>query len=415
MSNRYADCRDLAAQYGQEHLLQFYSELSPEQQETLLDQVESIDFAWMQDLYLQAKAGQDDRSQAIEYKPLSAQEKVSLSDACLADYRMQGLELMADGRFAVVTMAGGQGTRLGHPGPKGTVDIGLPSGASLFEIQCMRLAEGSRLCGRTIPWYIMTSRENDEETRRFFQEHQYFGYDPQSIVFFTQKMLPMVDGNGKLLLEEKGKIREGADGHGGLFRAMLASGVVEDMKNRGISWIFVGGIDNVLVKPCDPVFLGFTHVSGCPLGAKTLIKRDAKEKVGVFCRKNGRPSVVEYTEISDEMAEARDEAGQFLYGDAHILCNLFHFRVFHEMGDRGLPYHVAWKATSFLNEKGEKVTPVAPNAYKFEAFLFDAFEYFDDIALFRTRREEEFAPVKNRSGEDSPETARALYLAAERG
>ncbi len=415
MSSRYELCREKAAAYGQEHIFRFYSELSPDEQERLLNQAESIDFAWMRELYRQAEAGLENAEQTPELAPLPATEKSLLSDALLRHYESVGLQVMRNGQFAAVTMAGGQGTRLGHAGPKGSVDIGLPSGESLFAIQCRRLTEGSRRCGRTVPWYIMTSRENDAETRRFFQEHQFFGYDPNAITFFVQKMLPMMDRNGKFLMEEKGKIKEGADGHGGIFGAMLQSGVVADMERKGISWIFVGGIDNVLVRLCDPVFVGFTQESGCLLGAKSLIKRDAKEKVGVFCKKNGRPTVIEYTEIPDSVAEARDGAGQFIYGDAHILCNLFHFRVFREMGEKGLPYHVALKKASYLDENGSLVTPQSPNAYKFEAFLFDAFHFFEDMAIFRVAREEEFAPVKNKMGEDSPETARTLYLAAEKG
>ena len=319
---------------------------------------------------------------------------------------------MREGKFAAVTMAGGQGTRLGHNGPKGTYDIGLSDHMSLFEIQCMRLKKKKEELGVNIPWYIMTSKENDAATRAFFEEHNYFGYDKDSVMFFIQCMLPMIHKeDGRIVLCEKGKIKEGADGHGGIFTAMLRSGVAADMKRRGIAWIFVGGIDNVLVRLCDPVFVGFMEASGNMIGGKSLIKRDPYEKAGVFCKKDGKPYVIEYTEISDEMANLKDEAGNWVYGDAHILCNMFHISVFDTMGDKGLPYHTAVKKAAYIDESGALHTPEKPNAYKFEAFIFDAFHFFDDMAILRIKREEEFAPVKNKEGEDSPATARALFEA----
>ncbi len=407
----YQEVFTKAKQFGQEHLFRYYEELSQEEQEALVESVANIDFEQMQELYQLAKRGEVSGTGTIT--PISVTEKTGVSQEVLKAWEDYGMKLMAEGRFAAVTMAGGQGTRLGHNGPKGTYDIGLESGASLFQIQCDRLKRRSEACGHSIPWYIMTSRENHKDTVAFFEAHDYFGYNKEDILFFRQFMLPMIDFDGKVVMDSKATIKEGADGHGGIFRAMAACGIVEDMRKRGVEWIFVGGIDNVLVKLCDPTFVGFLAKNGYRLGGKSLIKRDAKEKAGVFCKRDGKPYVVEYTEISDEMAELRDDQGTFVYGDAHILCNMFRIDALEAMGSKGLPYHVAVKKAPYVNEDGQVVTPEAPNAYKFEAFIFDAFSQYDEMGILRVERETEFAPLKNKSGEDSPETARALYTAAE--
>lgn len=407
----YQEVYTKAQQFGQAHIFRYYDELSAEEQTALVESVSNIDFAQMQELYQLAKRGEVSGEGVIT--PIPVTEKRNIDQDVLQAWEDYGMKLMGEGRFAAVTMAGGQGTRLGHNGPKGTYDIGLADGASLFQIQCDRLKRRSAACGHSIPWYIMTSRENHKDTVAFFEAHNYFGYNKDDILFFRQFMLPMIDFEGKVVMDSKATVKEGADGHGGIFRAMAACGIVEDMRKRGVEWIFVGGIDNVLVKLCDPLFVGFLAKNGYRLGGKSLIKRDAKEKAGVFCKRDGRPYVVEYTEISDEMAELRDSQGTFVYGDAHILCNMFRIDALEAMGSKGLPYHVAVKKASYVGEDGQVVVPESPNAYKFEAFIFDAFSQYDEMGILRVERETEFAPVKNKTGEDSPETARALYTAAE--
>lgn len=410
MNEKFKKAQELTEKYGQQHLLAFYGELTEKQQESLLDQILSIDFELMCNLYKQAQAEMVGGAEIKgEITPIGCTEKKNLTEEQLAAYDAKGRELMKNGQFAAVTMAGGQGTRLGHNGPKGTYDIGLDSHMSLFEIQAMRLKKKKEELGVNIPWYIMTSKENDAATKAHFEANNYFGYDKDSIMFFVQCMLPMIHTDGKVVLCEKWKIKEGADGHGGIFTAMIKSGVAADIKKRGVKWLFVGGIDNVLVRLCDPVFVGYMEESGKMIGGKSLIKRDPYEKAGVFCKRDGKPYVIEYTEISKEMAEMVDNDGQYIYGDAHILCNMFNASVFDIMGDKGLPYHTAFKKTAYIDANGNEVTPEKPNAYKFEAFIFDAFNFFDDMAILRIKREEEFAPVKNKEGEDSPATAKALY------
>ena len=220
----------------------------------------------------------------------------------------------------------------------------------------------------------------------------------------------MLSTDGKILLDEKGKVKEAADGHGGVFQSMKHDGVIYDLKARGIEWIFIGGVDNVLVKPVDALLIGLSIDKKVKAAGKSIVKANPHEKVGVFCYRDGKPSVIEYSEISDEMAEELDENGELKYGESHILCNLFNIEAIDTISQMKLPYHIAHKKAKYMDENGEIVTPTEPNAYKFEAFLFDAFESLDDLAILRVKREEEFAPVKNAEGVDSPETARKLYL-----
>lgn len=263
--------------------------------------------------------------------------------------------------------------------------------------------------GVSIRWYIMTSRENNAETVEFFQENNYFEYGKENIKFFIQTELPMLNENGKILLETKSKIRKAADGHGGIFKTILNSGVVKDMQRKNIKWVYIGAVDNILSKMVDPLLVGLTIDKKVLAGAKSLIKACPEEKVGVFCRKNGKPSVVEYTEISKEMSEEKNENGELKFSESHILCNIFSIESVIKMGETNFKYHVAHKKSNYIDEKGILIKPEKPNAYKFESFLFDSFERLEDIVILRVKREDEFAPIKNAEGVDSPETAANLY------
>ena len=404
----FDEAKKLTAKYGQEHILRYYDEITDDDKLRLLDRISKIDFEKL-DILLKT----DDKPNVITdgLEPYEAFVKEELSEGENEKNLKSGAEIMKSGAFAAITMAGGQGTRLGYDGPKGAVKIGLKNDMSLFQIQCERLKVSSEKYGKYIPWYIMTSDENDEQTRNFFEENDYFGYPKEYITFFVQNMLPMTDFNGKIILDGKNHVKEGADGHGGVFSAMRNGGVVEDLIRRGIKWTFIGGVDNVLLRLADEYFVGFAENSGCKVAAKSLIKRDAYEKVGVFCKLNGRPHVVEYTEVSEEMANARNGEGEFLYGEAHILCNIFSTDAIRELTavDSSFKYHVAKKKTNYVDASGEVRVPDKANGIKFESFIFDAFDEFDKIAILRVERELEFAPVKNAEGEDSPETARKMF------
>ena len=407
MEERLKKIKETLKANNQEHLLQFYDKMTTEDKEKLIEQIENIDFNLMNELYENAKKKVDFEKVSIE--PIEHVDKAKLTVAEKKMYEEKGIDAIKSKKFAVVTMAGGQGTRLGHSGPKGTFDIGLESHKSIFEILCDNFKEARRLYDAVIPWYIMTSRENNEATVNFFEEHDYFGYPKEAIKFFKQGELPMLDLNGKILLEENGFVKQAADGHGGTLKALGKNNILKEMKKDKIEWIFISGVDNVLAKLVDPLLIGMAIQNNVLGAVKSVEKTDPKEKVGVFCRKNKKVGVVEYTEISEEMASMRDDYGSLVYGDSHVLLNLYNIKALEKVSDLKLPYHTAVKKAKYIDENGKLITSKEPNAYKFELFIFDSFEMINDVVVLRTKREEEFAPVKNAEGSDSPETARKLY------
>ena len=409
MINTLEEVKAILKKYNQEHLLNGYEKLDSKKQEQLLNQILNIDFELIKSLYENTTTEKKEQEDIIE--PMEYLDKNKLYDD-YKHYENIGKHAIKNGKLAAVTMAGGQGTRLGHNGPKGTYDIGLDSHKSLFELLSDGLKEQGKKYGVTIPWFIMTSRENNEQTIEFFEKNRNFGYQKdKNLFFFIQGELPMVDTEGKILIDETGLIKQAADGHGGIYESLVESGMTNKMRELGIEWVFIGGVDNCLVKMVDPVLMGVAIDKGVTVACKSIVKANPHEKVGVFCKRNGKPGVVEYSEISDEMAEATDEDGELLYGESHILCNLFSIDAVERMGREPLPYHSAFKKAKYINKDGDLVVPTSPNAYKFEAFLFDAFGEVDDMAILRVKREEEFAPVKNAddAGVDCPSTARKLY------
>lgn len=409
MEEKLLAAKQTLQKYGQEQLLNSFSSLSKEKQSELLDAILTTDFKQMQELYETTKIKASFEN--VKLEPIAHITKAKLSQEELEKYTSLGEGAIRARKLAVVTMAGGQGTRLGHNGPKGTYDLGLDSHKSIFEILCDTMKEACEKYHVTIPWYLMTSDANNEDTIQFFKDNNYFGYPKEAVSFFIQGKLPMIDTEGKILLDEDGMIKQAADGHGGIFEAMRKNGVLYDMKEKGVEWVYIGGVDNVLAKMVDPVLTGLAISEGTLMAGKSVVKANPHERVGVFCKKDNKPNVIEYTEISDELAEAIDDKGELLYGESHILCNQFHLSALEKISTNKLPYHVAFKKASYLNDKGEVVEPTEPNAYKFEAFLFDAFSTVDAMSILRVKREDEFAPVKNAEGVDSPETARALYKA----
>lgn len=408
MDEKLKQVEQILKKYGQEQLLQGYNRQPGEKEkEEFLNDLLTIDFAQIEKLYEASKKTKDFSESKIE--PIDFVDKSKLSKEEYEKYEKIGTEKIKKGKLAVVTMAGGQGTRLGHTGPKGTYDLGLASHKSIFEILTDTLLEARKKYGVDIPWYIMTSEENNEATVNFFKKHNFFGYPESAVTFFKQGKLPMLSTDGKVLLNEDGKIKEAADGHGGIFQSMLKDGVIYDMKSRGIEWVFIGGVDNVLVNMVDAILIGLAEDKHVLAAGKSIVKAGPKEKVGVFCKRNSKPSVIEYSEISEEMASETTPNGELKYGESHILCNLFNIKAIENISKMDLPYHVAFKKAKYLDKDGNIVSPESPNAYKFESFLFDAFESLDDMAILRVRREDEFAPVKNAEGVDSPETARKLY------
>lgn len=407
MEEKYNAALAILKKYGQEHLLNGYDKLDENKKTELLNEILTIDFSQIEKLFENINTTIDFKESKIE--PIGYIEKAKLNEEEYKKYEEKGIEAIKNNKLAAVTMAGGQGTRLGHKGPKGTFDLGLDSHKSIFEILCDTLKKAYENYGVYTSWYIMTSDENNRDTVEFFEKNNYFDYPKDKIMFFKQGKLPMIDTEGKVLIGEDGLIKQAADGHGGIFYSMRNDGVIYDMKSKGIEWVFIGGVDNVLVNMVDPVLVGLAIDKKVQAAGKSVVKAYPKEKVGVFCKRNGKPSVVEYSEISEEMANATTEEGELVFAESHILCNLFSLQAIEEISKDKLPYHSAFKKATYIDKDGNLVKGEKPNAYKFEAFLFDAFESLDDMAILRVKREDEFAPVKNAEGVDSPETARELY------
>ena len=406
--DKMQDIIDLLKMYHQEHIIKLLEKLDEGKKQELIEQISKIDFHQLKELYDNTKKEIEIKENKIE--PLPYLDKNKLSREQKEEFQRLGEAILEKGEYAVVTMAGGQGTRLGHSGPKGTFKLDVyGKGKYLFEILAENLKEANQKYGKTIPWYIMTSKQNNNETIEFMEKHNFFGYDKHSVRFFAQSELPLVDVDGKLLIGKDMKIEEASDGNGGTYASLRASGCLAEMKEKGIKWVFIGGVDNALLKMADTILLGMAIEKKVQIASKSIVKTNPHERVGVFAKMNGHPKVIEYSEMPDKMAEEVDENGKLEYGEAHIMCNLYTIEAIEKISKETLIYHSAFKKNSYIDENGKEVIPQKENSYKFESFIFDAFELFDDIAILRGKREDDFAPVKNKDGDDSPKTAKELY------
>ncbi len=404
------DYREVLKENNQEQLLKVVDKLDYEKKEKLIKEIEKIDFEQINELYKTSSMEINKAIKGIIIEHVPFVDKYKLEKSKYKHLEQLGTDVMKNGKYAVVTMAGGQGTRLGHKGPKGTFMLNVkPEEKYLFQIIAENLQRENEKYGVVLPWYIMTSTENNEKTVEFFEEHNYFGYPKENIRFFNQGNLPLLSEEGKLLLDENYDIKLASDGNGSIYKSMKKEGILDDMKKRGVEWIFIGAVDNALLNMCDPILLGLTIDEGNEIGSKSVVKANPHERVGVFCKKDSKPAVIEYTELPEEMAEETDEDGELLFGESHIMCNLYSLRALEKIAEQNLPYHSAHKKANYIDENGNLIEATEPNSYKYEAFIFDGFNYFDNISILRGRREEDFAPIKNKEGVDSPETAIKLY------
>lgn len=394
--------------YNQDHIIKLLNKLEGKEKENLLKQIEEINLNEIIRLYdtlVEEKIAKESKIEAIEYL-----DKAKLSKKQISRFTSLGDDVIKKGEYAVVTMAGGQGTRLGHKGPKGTFKLDVyGKGKYLFEILAENLKEANMIYNKVIPWYIMTSNENYLETLNFLEKNNYFGYPKGHTKLFIQGKIPLIDTKGKLLINKDMKIKEVSDGNGSVFSSLKNAGILKQMKEKNIKWIFIGGVDNVILKMVDPLLLGIAIDKHLQIASKTVTKANPHENVGVFCKINGHPKVIEYSELEDKLAKEKDENGQLKYGNAHIMCNLFSIKAIEKISEEHLKYHKTIKKNSYIDENGNEVIPTNPNSYKFESFIFDSFEFFDNIAILNTKREDEFAPIKNKEGSDSPKTAKELY------
>lgn len=399
---------EILKEYKQDHIIKIMQQIDEEKQKKLIQQIEDINFEEIQDLYNDTK--KEFNVEINELKPIKAINPDRLDKDRLEYYEKLGEKVVRNQEFAVATMSGGQGTRLGYNGPKGTFKINVrPEPKYLFEIIVDTLKRANEKYNIVIPWYIMTSEENNRDIVQFMEEKSYFGYPKEKVKFFTQGKLPLISPEGKLLIDENYNIRLASNGNGSIFESMKQKHILEDMKKNGIKWVYIGSIDNVLLKMVDILLMGIAIDQKSEIATRSIFKNNARERIGSLCSKNGKIKVIEYSELPEKMIEAVDENGEILFGESHVMCNLFSLEALEKISTRKLPYHSAFKKYSYIDETGTLIMPEEPNAYKFEYFIFDSFEFFDQISILRGKREEDFAPVKNKEGVDSPETATKLY------
>lgn len=341
------------------------------------------------------------------FAPLDAVEVSEIQEK-EEEFKEIGLEALRAGKVGLVLLAGGQGTRLGFEQPKGTVNIGITREIFIFECLMKNLMKVTEEAGVFVPLYIMTNVSNNQDTIDFFEEHDYFGYDKSFVKFFRQEMVPAVDYEGRVLMVSESDIVMAPNGNGGWFSSMVSEGMLKDIHKRKIEWINVFAVDNVLQQIADPMFIGATLASGCESGAKVVRKAAPDERVGVLCTEDGKPSIAEYYEMTEEMATARKENGNLKYGFGVILNYLFREDKLEEIADRHMPIHVVEKKIPYMDEQGNKVKPDKPNGYKFETLVLDMVHMMNDCLPYEVVREKEFAPIKNLHGVDSMDTAREL-------
>lgn len=399
----YEEAKNYLSKFGQEHILKCYDELSPAEQASLLAQIDLIDLSVLENLdndnNISSKRG--------KFEPLGAATIDDIA-ANSESYEKTGLEALRAGKVAAVLLAGGQGTRLGFDKPKGMFNIGVSRELYIFECLISNLMDVVKQTGTWIPLYIMTSEKNHDDTVEFFEKMGYFGYNSEFVRFFIQDMAPSVDFSGKIYMEDKGRISMSPNGNGGWFSSLLRAGLMEDIKEKGVEWLNVFAVDNVLQRIADPLFIGAVIESGMQSGSKVVSKADPDERVGVLCLEDGMPSIVEYYEMTDEMRTLRDENGDLSYRFGVILNYLFNVEKLLEISGKKLPVHIVDKKIPYMNENGEMISPEKPNGHKFETLVLDMVHMQDSCLAYEVVRNREFAPVKNSNGVDSVDSAREL-------
>lgn len=388
--------------YKQEHLLYFENELTNEERENLHKQIENLDFSYLEELK------KEQRKSSNIITPIKAMTINEISTK-KQNFENIGLSLLNKQKVGALLLAGGMGTRLGSDKPKGMFNIGKTKDVYIFQRLIENTLKVVEKCGKPIPFFIMTSEKNNDATIQFFEEQNYFGYNKNYIRFFIQDMAPCVDLNGKVLLEEKGKIATSPNGNGGWFNSLLNNKNAKQMlKDYGIEWLNVFAVDNVLQQIADPVFIGATIDGNYQIGSKVISKVDPYEKVGVMCNKNGKPSIVEYIDLTDEMAIKTDNNSERVYNFGVILNYLFNVDLLYKIKDKKLPVHVVTKKVEHIDQFGNNIKPETPNAHKFEILCVDMIEFADTCLPFEVERRKEFAPIKNKTGVDSVESAQEL-------
>lgn len=408
----------LLARHEQSQVTQFWPELSLVEQQALLRQIQSIDFRELPDLISQARQSRvlDTQEPPESIQPLDQVIRLPQTEQerlLWAEAHTHGQRLLDAGRVGAILVAGGQGSRLGFPHPKGMYPIGPVTDRTLFQIFFEQLLALSNRHGVRIPYFIMTSEATHADTEVFLRQHAWFGYPPEDVILFQQGTMPAVDAiSGKILLSAPGEIAMSPDGHGGLLNALHRAGLIEEMQNRRIDYLYYHQVDNPCAILCDPTMIGFHDLRAAEISTKVVAKRDASEKVGVLARRNGKQAIIEYSDLPPTLAEQLDDHQQLAYWAGNIAVHVFSRQLLERLtsAETGLPIHIAHKKVPFIDETGRLQEPDKPNAWKFEQFIFDAIPRAHSALVIETERTREFNPVKNAEGLDSPAAVREALL-----
>lgn len=398
---------------SQGHVFRWWNELGDSGQDKLLRQLSTTDFDLLNKLYRQHTEGvappPREEIRPAEIIPVPKDKRRREAAARASEI---GENAIAAGEVAVFLVAGGQATRLGIDVPKGTLGVTPVRRKPIFRHHAEKILALSTRHGAALPFYVMTSETNDAATREFFERSEYFGLEPADVFFFRQEMVPALDLDGKLILDSKDHIFANPNGHGGSISSLKSSGALADMKARGIKRIFYFQVDNVLIKMADPVFLGYHIDRGAEMSAKVAPKRDPEEKVGVVCTVGAEMTVIEYSDLPDELKYARNEDGSLKFSAGNLAIHVLDVDFVERVNDKhySLPYHIAPKKIPFLDADGRSIVPEEGNGLKFEKFVFDALGIAREQVVMEIVREEEFAPIKNVKGVDSPDSARELMI-----
>ena len=397
----YEQAKAKTEKYGQEQVLKYVDVLSEAEKQVLFDQIEATDMEMIES----CKHKEDINKRGV-ISPLGAMELPEI-EANRESFTKTGIEAIKAGKVGAVLLAGGMGTRLGSDNPKGMYNVGITRELYIFECLINNLMDVVKQADAWIHLFVMTSDKNNDATIKFLTEHEFFGYNKDYVHFFKQEMAAATDYNGKIYLEEKGKLSTSPNGNGGWFISLQKNGLLDLVHEQGIEWINVFAVDNVLQRIADPCFIGATIQKKCVVGSKVVRKVAPDEKVGAMCLEDGRPSIVEYYDMTQELMDAKNEKGEPAYNFGVILNYLFYVPDLEKMMAT-LPLHIVEKKIPYLDEEGNLVKPEAPNGYKFESLVLDMIHQLDSCLPFEVVREREFAPIKNKTGIDSVESAREL-------
>ena len=406
MDKKLEEVKLILAKYKQEHLLDFYEELNNEEKEVLVNQILNTDFEQMKRLY--DNSFKDDTIEISSISPIDYIAGFDLDEIKKHFYISLGEMVIKKGELAVITLAGGQGTRLGIKGPKGCYELDTTPKKSLFEFLCDKLKNAKEKYGVYLNWYIMTNIDNDNQTKNYFEEKNYFGYPKEKIYFFKQNKLPILDVDGKVFLNSIYSIKESSNGNGDVFNAFKKAELSNTLEH--IKYISISGVDNILLETIDPLFIGIAEYNKSQVASKSIAKENVVDTGWVFANVDGRPNIIDPNNLTEEMKYSKNNDEKYNYNQINILAHLFTKEAFLDSMDYDLPYHRAYKKNDYINDEGMKVVAETPNSFKFEKFIFDVFKNYDKFTLMEVKKEDEFAPIKAFTGTATPEIALEMYL-----